>query len=207
MFELFQYSPQISEIPDVCLQYQLVNCVNDAKLEELMEIVNSVKTAKDKAEITGKIANNHMKRIWEILNFDDSSVANKCLKIFPAVTNCVEFYQFIQKKGFMSDRTAFSSHVEIIKLQLQHEVNDYNQTVLIHLKSAFTYICPFLDTEQNFSELMNKIVRLCSEGVGFSNESRKCLETVNSNITMIQRWFSIAEVRVYNYCNTDLYVY
>ena len=198
MLELFQYSHQISKIPEVCQQYHLQQCLNDPKLIELKEIVQSVKTPEDRAKITGQIANNHMKKIRDVLNFTDPSTAKKCLKIFPAVANCAEFYQFIHKKGFANDRTAFSSQLELITAQLQHE--DYNETVLNHLMPAFQYIAPFLDKEQGLGDLMNKIIKLCNDKVGFGRDPRKdfCqLETVNSNITMIQLWFSRTEVRVW----------
>ena len=202
MLELFQYSHQISKIPEVCSQYHLEQCLSDPKLIELVEIVKSVQTPEDRAKVTGQIANNHMKKIWEVLNFTDPSIAKKCLKIFPAVANCAEFYQFIHKKGFANDRTAFSSQLELITAQLQHE--DYNETVLNHLLPAFQYITPFLDQEQSLGDLMSKIIKLLNDGVGFGRDSRKdfCqLETVNSNITMIQLWFSRTEVRVY-YCGS-----
>ena len=195
---MFQYSHQISKIPEVCQQYHLQQCLSDPKLIELVEIVQSVKTPEDRAKVTGQIANNHMKKIWEVLNFTDPSTATKCLKIFPAVANCAEFYQFIQKKGFANDRTAFSSQLELITAQLQHE--DYNETVLNHLMLAFQYIAPFLDKEQGLGDLMNKIIKLCNDKVGFGRDPRKdfCqLETVNSNITMIQLWFSRTQVRVW----------
>ena len=200
MLELFQYSQQIAVIPDVCSQYHLHQCLSDLKLKELVEIVNSVKTPEDRAKVTGQIANNHMKKIWKVLNFEDTSIAKKCLKIFPAVADCVEFYQFIQKKGFANNRTAFSSQVQLITAQLQHE--DYNETVLNHLMPAFQYITPFLDKEQNLGELMSKIIKLFRDDVSFGCDSRKAfcqLETVNSNITMIQLWFSRTEVRIYNW--------
>ena len=200
MLELVQYSQQISKIPEVCDQYHLQECLNDPKLKELKDIVNSVKSSEDRAKVTGQLANNHMEKIWKVLKFDDASIAKKCLKIFPAVANCVEFYQFIQKKGFANDRAAFNSQVELITAQLQHE--DYNETVLNHLMPAFQYITPFLDKEQNLGELMNKIIKLFRDGVGFGRDPRNdfCqLETVNSNITMIQLWFSRTEVRIHCY--------
>ena len=197
MLEMRQYSPHILKIPDVCSQYQLVNCENDANLKELIQIVNNIEAAETRAEITGKDATQYMTRIQEILNFTNTSVANKSLKLFTVVANCAEFYQFIKKKGFMNDKAAFISQVELITAQLQHE--DYNETVLNHLTSAFKYISPFLDNKQNFSELMTKISMLCCESAGFGHDPQKyfCqLETVNSNITTIQLWFSRAEVRV-----------
>ena len=202
MLELFEYLPQISVIPDVCSQYQ---CVNDPKLNELVQIINSVKT-QEIAEMTGQIATNTITKIWDMLRFRDSSVAKKCLGIFPAVASCVEFYQFIKKKGFISKRTVFISQVQLITIQLQHE--QYNEAVLNHLMPAFKYIGPFLDTGQSLAELMDKIVKLCSESVGSGCDPSKkfCqLETVNSNITMIQQWFSKAEVRIYS-CNYTSYV-
>ena len=198
MLELVEYSPQISKIPDVCSQYQLVNCLHDPGLKELEEIIGKVNTPEYRDTMTGKTATDHIKKIWEILNID-SSIAKMCLKIFSVVENCAEFYQFIKKKGFMNDnRAAFSSQVELITAQLQHE--DYNETVLNNLMPAFQYISPFLDTKQSLAELMNEIARLCREGVSFGRDPTKhfCqLETVNSNITMIQLWFSKAEVRIY----------
>ena len=199
MLQLFQYSPQISKIPDVCSQYHLAKCIDDPKLKELVEIINNIKTAEHRAKITGVVATNYMKKIWEILNFSDLSIAKKCLKIFPVVAKCPEFYQFIKKKRFINDRAAaFNSQIELIKAQLQHQ--DYNETVLNHLMPAFKYISPFLDTDQSLSELMDKIIKLCSEGATFGNDPKRhfCqLETVNSNITTIQLWFSKAEVRLY----------
>ena len=197
MLELFQYSQQISQIPNVCEQYGLHNCLDDPEFKELIKIVDSVKATEDIAQISGQIANSHMQKIREILKLPpDSSVAKKCLKIFPAVANCAEFYQFIKEKGFANDRAAFSSQTELITAQLQHE--DYNETVLNHLLPAFQYITPFLDTEQNLSQLMVKILKLFKDDVCIDHDLQKdfCqLETVNSNITMIQLWFSRTEVR------------
>lgn len=198
MLDLLQFSQQISVISEVCNQYHLKQCSNDPKLKQLMEIVNSIETAEGRAEVTGNIANSHMKKVWKILNFEDTSIAKKCLKIFPAVADCPAFYQFIQTKGFANNRNAFISQVELIKLQLQHE--DYNETVLNHLMPAFQYISPFLDKEQSLGDLMNKIIKLFHDGVGFGCNSTKdfCqLETVNSNIMMIQIWFSRTEVRIH----------
>ena len=208
ILKFFQYFEQISIIPDVCTQYHLQQCLEDPKLIELKAITDSCKSAEDRAKVTGQIASNHMKRMWEILNFEgskmdgtnssDSSVlAKKCLKIFPAVENCAEFYQFIRVKGFTGDigRSAFQSQVQLIKVQLQHE--DYNETVLNHLTTAFVYITPFLDTEQTLTELMVKIVKLCKDGFGFCGDPRKDfyqLDVVNSNTTLIRSWFSRTEV-------------
>ena len=197
MLELFQYSEQISVIPKVCLQYQLVQCLQDPKLNELMDIVKSVKTAEDRNNVTGKMANDHMKNFWKILKFDDTSIAERCLKIFPSVANCTKFYQFIQNKGFANNTDAFRSQVDLIRALLQHE--DYNETILNHLIPAFQCICPFLDKEQSLGSLMNKIIKLYHDGIGFGGDSRRdfCqLETVNSNIIMIQLWFFRTEVRI-----------
>ena len=209
MLELCQYSPHILRIPSVCSQYKLVNCINDAKLRELLGIVNNVEAADTRAKITGKVATHYMKNIQEILKFTNSSVAKKSLKLFTVVANCADFYHFIKKKGFINDKAAFSSQVELITAQLQHE--DYNEIVLNHLTSAFKYISPFLDTEQNFLQLMDKISELCRQSAGFGRDSQKhfCqLETVNANITTIQLWFSRAEVRIlylfYKACKPEI---
>ena len=209
MLELFQCSQQISLIPNVCEQYGLTNCVNDDNLKELKRIANTVNNDEDRGSITGKDATEKIKQIWEMLNFKSYSEAKRCLNIFPEVAKCAQFYKFLREKGFTDEkssrdakgftgeksiRDAFTSQVQLITAQLQHE--DYNETVLNHLTPAFEYIAPFLDTNQNFTDLMVKITKLFNDGVGFG-DSRKdfCqLETVNSNITMIQLWFSRTEV-------------
>jgi len=199
MLELFQCSHQIALIPKVCEQCDLTNCVNDKNLEELKTIVNAVSSPKDRAKITGEDATKHMKDIWEKLYLEDysDSEAKRCLKIFPAIAKCKDFQKFIKGKKFTGEqgRKYFTSQLGLISAQLQHE--DYNETVFNHLLPAFEYIAPFFDTNQTLSELMAKIVKLFSDKVGFGKDHKKdfCqLETVNSNITLIQLWFSRTEV-------------
>lgn len=198
MLELFQYCKQITLIPLVCEQYHLKKCINDPKLQELEKIASSVNSERGRANLTGTAANDYMKRIREVLCLSDDSKGKRCLKIFPEVSKCAEFYQFIKRKGFTGDtksRLAFVSQYQLITSQLQHE--DYAEKVLNHLFPAFQYIVPFLDAEQNLTELMEKIVKLFNDGIGFGKNSKKdfCqLETVNSNITTIQLWFSRTEV-------------
>ena len=199
MLELFQYCKHITLIPKVCEQYHLKKCINDPKLHELEQIASSINSKEGRANLTGKDANDHMERIREVLHLSDDSKGKRCLKIFCAVQNCVDFYQFIKRKGFTGDtnsRSAFLSQYQLITSQLQHE--DYAEKVLNHLFPAFQYIVPFLDIEQDLSALMKKIVKLFNDGIGFGNNPNKdfCqLETVNSNIMIIQLWFSRTEVK------------
>ena len=201
MLELFQYCKQITLILQVCEQYHLKKCINDPKLHELEQIASSINSAEGRANLTGKAANDHMERIREVLHLSDDPKGKRCLKIFPAVSKCADFYQFIKRKGFTGDtdsRSAFISQYRLITSQLQHE--DYAEKVLNHLFPAFQYIVPFLDTEQDLTALTEKIVKLFNDGIGFGNNPKKdfCqLETVNSNIMIIQLWFSRTEVRTY----------
>jgi len=197
MIELFQFSQQISVIPKVCEQYHLDKCLKEFKLNELEEIIDTVNN--DKEKITGQVAIHYMKKIWKVFQFDDDHYkAKRCLSIFPAVAKCAEFYQFIKGRKFTGEpnsRHAFRSQVELITAQLQHE--DYNEGILNHLIPAFHYIVPFLNTEQSLTELLRKVNELLNDGTGFGSDSNDdfCqLETVSSNITMIQLWFSKTEV-------------
>ena len=80
----------------------------------------------------------------------------------------------------------FQQQYQLITAQLQHE--EYNETVLNHLYAAFKFISPFMDTHQNFQQLMSQVTNL-----DVTNEMKQ-LQTVNTNITLIQLWFSRAEV-------------
>ena len=82
----------------------------------------------------------------------------------------------------------FQQQYQLITAQLQHD--EYDETVLNHLYAAFKIIEPFMDTHQSFQQLMSKVTSLdVTNGL-------KQLQTVNTNINLIQLWFSRAEVGI-----------
>ena len=99
------------------------------------------------------------------------------------------FYQFVHDKHFVGEKgqALFQQQYQLITAQLQHE--EYDETVLNHLYAAFTFIFPFMDTHQNFHQLMSQVTNL-----DVTNEMKQ-LQTVNTNITLIQLWFCRIEVR------------
>lgn len=194
MLELIQYLHDISFIPEVCVLFQLDACIKDPQLKQLKDIVNYLSTDEGTANLTGIEASRYIKEIWTILKIDDYGNKRQCLKFFPAIAKCKEFHNFIKKRGYFGEagRLAFKGQLELVTSELQHEV--YNEDVLTQLMPAFEYITPFMDTKQSLEELMLKILRLFEEFKELTQTNFCQLETVNTNLSLIQYWFCRAEV-------------
>ena len=187
MLELFQYTKYIMMIRSVCEQYKLRGCLDDPNLQKLVEIAEELAPEKSRRELTLNNATENMRRVKNLL-FGEQQVPSHCLRLFEAVADSAAFYQFIKDKRFSGDhgQAVFSQQYQLITAQLQHE--EYDEQVLNHLFAAFKFMSPFMNTRQDFEGLMAQVIQLdTSNGL-------KQLETVNSNITLIQLWFSRAEV-------------
>lgn len=187
MLELLQYVPHVENIRSVLEQYQFDKCLNDPQFDELTSILQKLQTKEEMSKITPVVASEMMKRVKQILCFKDST-HSECLDIFPAIARSAKFYQFMKDKQFYGQQgqVIFLQQYNLITAQLQHE--QYDETVLNHLRAAFVVISPFMDTETNLSELMKKVTELNAPNV------LKQLRTVNTNLNLIKLWFSKAEV-------------
>ena len=184
MLELFQYIHHIQTIHNVCEQYQLQGCLRDRHLVELCELVKKLSSEESRAKLTLLEASTKVKRVKFLL----CQASPSSLELFTAVGDSNAFYQFVRDKQFVEEKgqAMFQQQYELITAQLQHE--EYNETVLNHLYAAFKIIEPFMDRDQSFYKLMSQVARLdVTNGL-------KQLKTVNTNITLIQLWFSRIEV-------------
>ena len=193
ILELFQYIKHIIKIHDVCAQYRLQGCLDDPNLKQLVEIAKELEPEKSRLALTLNQATEKLTQVKCVLFGEalsgQTQPQSHCLKLFEAVANSAAFYQFINDKGFTDDRgqTVFRQQHQLITAQLQHE--EYDEQVLNHLFVAFKFMSPFMNVHQDFRSLMDQVIDLdTSHGL---NQ----LETVNSNITLIQLWFSRAEVK------------
>ena len=187
MLELFQYIHLIWTIHSVCEQYQLQGCLKDIQLLELCELVKDLNLKENCAKLTPLDASKIMKSVKKILCLDSMPFPH-CLELFTAVQDSAAFYQFVCDKRFVGikGKDVFLQKYQLITAQLQHE--EYDETVLNHLPAAFAIIEPFMDTHQNFHQLMTQVINLdVTNGL-------KQLQTVNTNITLIRLWFFRTEV-------------
>ena len=190
MLQLFQYTRHIQVIHSVCLQYNLVHCLDDPDLKELTGLVETLEESKD--DLTAKDAIDKMKNVTKALCLE-AGQSLRFLDLFSAVQDSSDFHRFVvQEKQFVGQQgqELFQQQFELIKTQLQHE--EYNEAVLNHLYAAFKLIKPFTNTEQNFSTLMVSVASLNAL------DARRQLDTVNRNINLIRLWFSRAEVSLYS---------
>lgn len=187
MVEVLQYtSIHIPSIKGVCEQYNLEGCLNDPCLMNLLLLAKAVEESK--ANLTYLEAVKNMHYVRNSLCFNNTE-AHHNLSLFPAVANSAPFFQFVRDMKFDGENgpAVFDQQYQLITAQLQHE--EYNENVLNHLYAAYTFILPFMDTKQNFTSLMSRVMSLDVSG------GLKQLETVNCNIAHIRLWFSRAEVR------------
>lgn len=189
MLELFQYTHHINNVYGTCEQYHMKGCLEDPCLQEIKQIAVELQEESCRDQMTPKGAIERVDKIVaalclkkRVLGYD-----RQCLRLFPAVSDSVMFYQFIKEKGFVGEagQEVFRQQYELITAQLQHE--EYNELVLNHLLIAFQFISPFLDDEIDFKRLMTQVNEI--------NISRGCqeLDTVKENIHLVRLWFSRAE--------------
>ncbi len=187
LLELFQYSKHVGHILNTCQQYKLDRCLKDEDLLELQRLVEPVESEQSRSKTSLIQATDSMKHIKQLLCFERRKCSNY-LEVFPAVADCVEFFQFLHEEYFYDDhgRARFHEQVQLVTAQLQHE--EYNERVLNHLVAAYNVMLPFLHSEQSFEDLMTKVASLdVTSGL-------KQLVTVRENIMLIQLWFSRTKV-------------
>ena len=187
LLELFQYSAHICNIVQVCDQYELKGCLEDPQFQVLKELSNELQLEENRSALTPGDATEMLGRIKLLLCVERKS--SECLDLFEAIRDSGDFYRFVNEMNFVKEegqRRFYELH-QLITLQLQHE--EYNESVLNNLYVAFRYIGPFVNKEQKLNNLMRQVTDLNA------TNCMKQLETVNSNIALIQLWFSRAKVR------------
>ena len=187
LLKLIQFSGHIHTIWKVCDQYHLKHCLEDPKLLELKALATRLENEGERAKITPSEAKTFWKNVLSSLCLKDETAIG-CLQLFPKVADSIDFYHFLEEKQFTGTKgeALFRQQFELITAQLQHE--EYNDTVLNHVLAAFSFIAPFMDTEQKFQTLMTAIRHLDIR-TGITQ-----LETVKKNMHLIRLWFSRAEV-------------
>jgi hypothetical protein len=188
ILELPQYAKHCENIIEVCKQYHLTACLGDPTLGELEKIMEECSSIEARSNMTPNEAMAKMEKVKEILCLTGKS-SSKYLNIFAAMKDSAPFYQFAKEKNFHGEQgqAIFLQQYQLITAQLQHE--DYDEQVLNQLKPAFKVISPFMNSQQNFTELMTAVTDLANPV-----DNLRHLETVNANVMTIQKWFSRAEV-------------
>ena len=187
MLELFEITKHVRNIHTVIEKFNLTGCLNDPNLQQLVSMCEALDTDLSRSEIKLNDASYKMDIVRQCLCLEQDPNYN-FLEIFPSIADSKAFYEFLCSKKFAGreGQERFSLECQFITAQLQH--GDYNDIVLNHLISAYEYMVPFLDSEQNLHSLMLRMSMLdASKGC-------KQLETVNRNIDLIKIWFSKAEV-------------
>ena len=200
--QLSKFATNIDVISKVCTNYDLQGCLEDSQLRKLVDLAAKLKDDVKRDEISLEDAKRHKMEVERALYLQTDS-DYKCLDLFPAVADSKDFFTFVQKRQFIgrAGQTQFQRFLELITAQLQHDSDEYEQTVLNSLSAAFQLIAPFTDKSQTFSELMLKVVKLdVSHGL-------VQLETVKNNLHLIDLWISRAEVCYCVHVHLHIYIH
>ena len=189
MLELPQYITQCEHIKEVCKQYVLTACLQDPNFQEMLKIIEENSSTEARSNLTLNRAKELVGRLKGILCLTEKP-SSKYLKIFKTMRDSAFFYHFTDEKNFYGKQglIMFRQQYDLITAQLQHE--QYDEQVLNQLEPAFEAIGPFMYKDRDFTQLMTAVTDVANP-----EDNLKHLETVNSNMTTIQKWFSRAEVR------------
>ena len=111
----------------------------------------------------------------------------QCYQLFPILANSAEFYEFLVTNNLFDNRSSIDYHIDLINSERQDE--DYDDTILLHLSIAYHYMIPLFNKQQTLKEFLKYYsLMIIGSETGYSQ-----LKTVNNNITLIHRWFILAE--------------
>ena len=193
IFKLIQFAnaKYIDNICSVCEKYHITGCLHDEGMKRLMDI-NVFLGSEKRMDLDGIRSKMYLEEISGILKLSERNWY--VLRIFAAVEDSAEFYQFLEDKKFRGVEGAsyFKQQHNLITEHLQHE--EYNEQVLNQLQVAFNYISPFLDTERNLQQLVDEVYSSCGQAAQGGKTDFVQLYTVNEHINLVRQWFSRAEV-------------
>ena len=183
LFQLLKIFEYLSNITEVCKQYKLDSCIDSPEFDQLDIIYKILSDSENRDKLTITDATTLLAHIYDITN----DMPLQRYQLFPILSDSAEFYRFLLDKNLFENRDSFDNQVNLITSERQDE--DYDDTVLTHLSIAYNYMIPLFNKQQTLREFL-KYYSLMTIGTetGYSQ-----LKTVNNNITLIRRWFMLAE--------------
>ena len=183
LFQLLKISDYLVYIANVCKQYRLLSCIASPEFSQLENICSKLSNRDNRLTLTIIQGTELLEQVNQITSY----MPIQRYQLFPILEDSAEFYKFLFDKKLHNNRDSFDIQVNLITSERQDE--DYDDTVLTHLSIAYNYMIPLFDQEQTLSAFLKNysLMKIGSE-TGYSQ-----LRTVNNNITLIRRWFIIAE--------------
>ena len=183
LFQLLKIFEYLSNIIEVCKQYKLDSCIASPEFDQLDIIFKRLSDSENRDKLTITDATKLLAQINDITN----DMPLQRYQLFPILSDSAEFYRFLLDKNLFDNRDSFDNQVNLITSERQDE--DYDDTVLTHLSIAYNYMIPLFNKLQTLREFLKyySLMTIGSE-TGYSQ-----LKTVNNNITLIRRWFILAE--------------
>ena len=175
----------IPDITKVFCTFQMQNCLTHSGYQTLVQLQSQFSTEVERDNLTSAMASERMEEVLTII----CPLELQQLELFSVVRRSKEFYAFlktVEQQGI----ERFQDLHRLITQYMQHE--EYNEAVLNQLPRAREYMLPFLDQEQDFASLLQRVKAMCDRVT--ASEDFSDLETINANMNLIRLWFSKAEV-------------
>ena len=196
---IHQILKNVNSLFTFCEDFQLSQCMNSQNMIELKKLVNENRM-EEKQE---RDIEEELKTITRTINKIESLLCIKgvhqnpnekfqFLNLFePLNRNTKELLQFLNENNFRGKgQVQFEQLLTLVTQRFQHE--EYNAEILTTLYTVFYLLVPLNNPELSFQELIETVSQL---------EPSTCLtqlQTIGSNIDLITKWFSIAEVWINN---------
>ena len=190
--KLFQFPDTLRNILSVCEKFGLTNCKHDPKITALEEVCSEIATDDQKSSLTANRAKQLWQNLEKCLSISLRDIAKMQVLFAKALQN-VDFFRFLKEHDYLDENGEqyFHEQIHLITAQLQQE--EYDDTVINHLLSAYNYIAVFADSKQSFSMLLESVAALDFDAKSELTQ----LNTVKTNMHLIQFWFSKAGVSFY----------
>ena len=165
ILKLCQWMEYIQNIQFIFHQYQLKNCIQDAKFTRLVSIINGLILE----EITQDDADEMLKQIEEMFNINDMNY----LKLLTAMGDSESFYKVLQENA------GIALHHPVFQ-QLQHDT-----AVIDDLPIAISLMSIFDDKEQDVVSLLSRIFEVPNV-----QDCIHKLKNINTNLALVVQLFS-----------------
>ena len=197
---IHQILKNVNSLFTFCEDFQLSQCMNSQNMIELKKLVNENRMeGKQERDIEEEL-----KTIIDTINKIESLLCIKevhqnpnekfkFLNHFETLNrNTKELLQFLNENNFRGKgQVQFEQLLTLVTQRFQHE--EYNAEILTTLYTVFYLLVPLNNPELSFQELIESVSQL--EPSTYLAQ----LQTVRSNIDLITKWFSIAEVCIIMY--------
>ena len=191
LLELYAVYKHIFALQKTCELFGLIECLNDPKMIQLIEIANEVEAQKasefespNTHYITSSDACVKVSTIKDIFGIDDL-IDNPCFNLFSRLQHGCPLYDFAQERGYnlSNGMETFRQEYQLVTADLLYE--DHEEVSLAILVGAMHLTSCFFNKSCSLLDLWTSINKISNVSAATAQ-----LKTVNEEIGLIRIWFN-----------------